>query len=52
MCYDIHNLLISNNFKQVYKYKMAFRKTFEYVYENKNEFINSREKKFHSTKST
>lgn len=49
---DIHNLLISNNFKQVYKYKMAFRKTFEYVYENKNEFINSREKKFHSTKST
>ena len=30
---DIHNLLIKNNFKQIYKYKMAFRKTFEYVYE-------------------
>ena len=33
--HDIHNLLISNNFKRIYKYKMAFRKTFEYVYENK-----------------
>ena len=32
---DIHNLLIKNNFKQIYKYKMAFRKTFEYVYELK-----------------
>tara|TARA_Y100000768_G_C23827026_1_gene609432 strand:+ start:55 stop:780 length:726 start_codon:yes stop_codon:yes gene_type:complete len=30
---DIHNILIKNNFKQIYKYKMAFRKTFEYVYE-------------------
>ena len=30
---DIHNLLIKNNFKQIYKYKMAFRKTFEYIYE-------------------
>ena len=30
---DIHNFLIKNNFKQIYKYKMAFRKTFEYVYE-------------------
>jgi len=30
---DIHNFLIENNFKQIYKYKMAFRKTFEYVYE-------------------
>ncbi len=30
---DIHNFLIRNNFKQIYKYKMAFRKTFEYVYE-------------------
>jgi len=33
---DIHNLLIKNNFKQVFKYKMAFRKTFEYIYEKKN----------------
>ncbi len=32
---DIHNLLINNNFKQIYKYKMPFRKTFEYIYENK-----------------
>jgi len=32
---DIHNFLIKNNFKQIYKYKMAFRKTFEYVYELK-----------------
>ena len=30
---DIHNFLIRNKFKQIYKYKMAFRKTFEYVYE-------------------
>ena len=30
---NIHNFLIKNNFKQIYKYKMAFRKTFEYVYE-------------------
>ena len=36
---DIHNLLILNNFKQIYKYKMAFRKTFEYVYQNKNQLI-------------
>ena len=30
---DIHNFLLKNNFKQIYKYKMAFRKTFEYLYE-------------------
>tara|TARA_B100000401_G_C52795902_1_gene715860 strand:+ start:750 stop:1478 length:729 start_codon:yes stop_codon:yes gene_type:complete len=29
---DINDLLIRNNFKQIYKYKMPFRKTFEYVY--------------------
>ena len=29
---DINDLLKKNNFKQIYKYKMAFRKTFEYVY--------------------
>ena len=30
---DIHSFLLKNNFRQIYKYKMAFRKTFEYVYE-------------------
>jgi len=30
---NIHDLLIKNNFKQIYKYKMSFRKTFEYIYE-------------------
>ncbi len=29
---DIHNLLKKNNFNQIFKYKMPFRKTFEYVY--------------------
>ena len=29
---DINNLLIKNKFIQIYKYKMPFRKTFEYVY--------------------
>jgi FkbM family methyltransferase len=48
---DIHNLLISNNFKQIYKYKMPFRKTFEYVYEKKKELINSGEKEFYSPES-
>lgn len=33
---DIHNLLKKNNFKQIYKYKMPFRKTFEYIYVKKN----------------
>ncbi len=33
---DIHNHLTKNNFKQIYKYKMAFRKTFEYIYELQN----------------
>ena len=30
---DIHQLLISNNIKQIYKYKMSIRKTNEYIYE-------------------
>ena len=30
---DIHSLLINNNFKQIFKSKMPFRKTFEYIYE-------------------
>ncbi len=32
---DINNFLIQNNFKQVFKIKMPFRKTFEYIYLNK-----------------
>ena len=31
---DINNLLIENNFKKIFKCKMPFRKTFEYLYEN------------------
>ena len=30
----IHKLLIKNNFKKIFKSKMYFRKTFEYIYEN------------------
>ena len=33
---DIHNYLISNNFIKVFKIKMKFRKSFEYIYRNKN----------------
>ena len=29
---DIHDLLKKNHFKPIYKYKMPFRKTFEYLY--------------------
>ena len=32
---DIHSYLFKNNFRKIYKLKMFFRKTFEYVYENK-----------------
>ena len=31
---DIHNLLKEYDFKQVFKIKMPFRKTFEYIYKN------------------
>ena len=31
---DINNLLIKNNFKKIFKCKMPFRKTFEYLYQN------------------
>tara|TARA_X000001036_G_scaffold404536_2_gene411893 strand:- start:366 stop:1100 length:735 start_codon:yes stop_codon:yes gene_type:complete len=31
---DIHKFLKENNFKQLYKSKMPFRKTFEYIYHN------------------
>ncbi len=33
---DIHNHLNANNFKKLYKIKMPFRKTFEYIYRNKD----------------
>ena len=33
---DIHRLLISKDFKKVYKIKMPFRKSFDYIYENQN----------------
>jgi FkbM family methyltransferase len=31
---DINTLLVKHNFKQIYKTKMPFRKTFEYIYTN------------------
>ena len=31
---DIHTLLINNGFQKVYKIKMPFRKSFDYIYEN------------------
>ena len=33
---DINNLLKKNNFKKIYRTKMPFRKTFEYIYRNKD----------------
>ena len=33
---DINDFLSKNNFKKIYKSKMPFRKTFEYIYVNKN----------------
>jgi len=32
---DINGLLVKNNFKLIYKSKMPFRKTFEYIYKKK-----------------
>ena len=32
---DIHEYLINNNFKKIFKIKMKFRKSFEYIYKNK-----------------
>ena len=29
---DIHNLLKNNGFRRVYKIKMPFRKSFDYIY--------------------
>ena len=36
---DINNLLVSNNFTKIYKSRMPFRKTFEYIY-IKSELLN------------
>ena len=33
---DIHKLLNDNGFKKIYKTKMPFRKSFDYIYKNKN----------------
>lgn len=35
---NINNFLVNNNFQQVSKFKMPFRKTFEYIYFNKDFF--------------
>ena len=32
--HDVNSFLSKNNFKKVFKLKMFFRKTFEYIYEN------------------
>ena len=33
---DIHKLLKNNGFQKIFKTKMPFRKSFDYIYENKN----------------
>ena len=33
---DINNILLKFGFKKVYKTKMIFRKSFEYIYKNNN----------------
>ena len=33
---DIHKLLNNNGFQKIFKTKMPFRKSFDYIYENKN----------------
>jgi len=35
---QINNFLIKNSFKKVFKVKMPFRKTFDYIYENTRKF--------------
>ena len=35
---DIHKLLIDNGFQKIFKTKLPFRKSFDYIYENKNLF--------------
>ena len=36
---DINLFLKKNSFKKVFKIKMPFRKSFEYIYINKNNYI-------------
>ena len=37
---NINSLLVKNNFKKIFKIKMKFRKSFEYIYEKKSiEFL-------------
>jgi len=36
---NIHDYLKKNNFKKIFKVKMKFRKSFEYIYENENEIL-------------
>jgi FkbM family methyltransferase len=33
---EINQFLVNNNFKKIYKIKMSFRKTFEYIYYNRS----------------
>ena len=35
---QINNFLVQNSFKKVFRAKMPFRKTFDYIYENKRKF--------------
>ena len=35
---QINNFLIQNSFKKVFRAKMPFRKTFDYIYENTRQF--------------
>lgn len=37
----INDYLVKNNFQKIYKLKMPFRKTFEYIYRNKENILNS-----------
>jgi len=37
---DLHKILVKNNFFQILKTKMPLRKSFEYIYENKNVNLN------------
>jgi hypothetical protein len=34
--HDIHSHLSKNHFRKIYKLRMFFRKSFEYIYENTN----------------
>ena len=36
---DINHYLKKNNFKKIFRSKMPFRKTFEYIYRNKDNIL-------------